>query len=170
MLLVAAQASCIGLTGKLRVGPTVDFDGNAAVQADVAVGFGYATSTQSGVTGSLGVGTGSRNYLELTDTIEYHRLEKDYGWRTGVRADIGLVGDKAVGGWIHGAILLPLKQRSSHGGHEKGFHTSMRSRWSVGLESRFGYLSHEVEEDEYEAAAAFGAAITLEWHSFSTMR
>jgi hypothetical protein len=166
------QLGCFAATAKLRVGPTVDANGTAAVQADLAFGFGLATSTHSGVTGSLGVGTGSRNHLELTDTIEYHHLDRDYGWRTGVRADVGLVGDDTVvGGWIHGAFLLPLKHRRSHSrGHEKGGFldsSTKTSRWSLGIEGRFGYLSHEVEENVTESAAAFGAAATLEWHGFS---
>ena len=173
-LVGASQMACFATTAKVRVGPTVDADGRAAVQADLAFGFGYAISTNSGVTASLGVGTGSRNHVEITDTIEYHQLEKDYGWRTGIRGDVGFVGDKAAGGWIHGAFLLPLKQRRRHSrGHEKGGFLdsgTSTSRWSLGIEGRFGFLSHETEEGATENAAAFGAAATLEWHGFSRTR
>ncbi len=168
--LVAMLCGCFAGTAKLRVGPTVDFDGKAAVQADLAFGFGYAVDGESGVTGSLGVGAGSRNYLELTDTIEYQWLEKSHGFRAGVRADIGLAGDEATGMWAQFAFLYPLKSSHRYGGHEKGFQHENTSRWSLGFETRFGYLSHEVEEDEIEGAAAVGAAITLEWVGFHRMR
>jgi len=167
---LVAQAGCFAATAKLRVGPTVDLDGRAAVQADVAFGFGLATDAKSGVTASLGVGTGSRNHLELTDTIEYHWLEKTHGFRAGVRADIGLLGDQATGMWTHFAFLYPLKSSHSSGGHEKGFHHENNTRWSLGFETRFGYLSHENGEGEIEGAPAVGAAITLEWIGFHRMR
>jgi hypothetical protein len=174
-MLGANQVACFATTAKIRVGPTVDTDGNTAVQADLAFGFGYAISTKSGVTGSLGVGTGSSNHLELTDTIEYHQLEKDYGWRAGIRGDVGLVGDdKISAGWIIGAFLMPLKHRRSHtSGHGKGGFLdsgTSTSRWSLGIEGRFGFLTHEVGEDAYENAGAFGGAATLEWHGFSRTR
>lgn len=162
--------SCIAMTAKVRVGPTVDFEGNATAQADLSVGFGYALSTDAAITGSIGVGPSSDNSIELTDTIEYHQFEEEYGWRAGLRADIGLLGDKSSGIWGHGALLYPIKQSRSFGGSEKGFHHSRRSRWSVGFESRLGMISRELDDGDRQQEGAFGAAATLEWTALSRMR
>jgi len=170
----STQLGCIVGTAKLRVGPTVDTDGNKAIQADVAFGFGYAVSTDSGVTASLGLGTGSRNHFQVTESLEYHRFEDSYGWRSGFHVDAGVVGGYILGGWVHGALLVPIKQdRSRTVGHEKGGFLDSgtgASRWSVGIEGRVGYLAYEDDDDGTETAAGFGAAATLEWHAFSRMQ
>jgi hypothetical protein len=158
-------------TAKVRVGPTVDFEGNATAQADLSFGFGYALSTDAAITGSIGVGPSSDNSVELTDTIEYHRFEDEYGWRAGLRADIGLTGDKTSGIWGHGALLYPIKKSRSFGGSGKGFHHSRKSRWSVGFESRLGLISRDVGGGgDKQQEGAFGAAATLEWTALSRMR
>src|SRR5690242_12361649 len=92
---VLMATGCFALTARLHAGPTVDSDGKVDIQGGVAIGFGYAFSTKSAVTGALGVSSGSRNALDVTDTIEYVVMpdEDTLGRRIGIIAQVPLVGD-----------------------------------------------------------------------------
>ncbi len=171
IVLPAVLSGCFASTAKLRVGPVVDLDGKVAVQSDLSFGFGVALSTKSAVTASLGVGGGSGSYLELTDTVEYHRLEKDHAWRAGFEADIGFFGNTGVTSWAQGALSVPLRDRENYSaGPEKGgFFESgtTRSRWSLGCEGRVGYRSRLTDEQLQARSPALALAATLEWHGLS---
>ena len=160
---------CLAGGARLRVGPVIDSEGHAAIQADLGIGFGYATTDRSGVMVHAHVGGGSRDRLAVGESVEYVRFADDYGWRSGASFDVAPVDDR-FRGWIQSAITYPLRSRHHSGGHEKSFQTSSRSRWSVGIEARGGVVSDSIDEGESHStrnAAAFGLAATLEWSAFS---
>ncbi len=75
---------------------------------------------------------------------------------------------------------MPIKHRTrrNSGSDKGGFLDSSTnaSRWSLGLEARFGYLSYKSDEADLAGKnvttsnVAFGAGATLEWHGFSRFR
>jgi hypothetical protein len=162
-------SGCLALNARLHAGPTVDSDGQVDIQGGVAVGFGYAFSTRSAVTGALGVSSGTRNALDLTDTIEYVRLpdEGTLGGRIGVIAQLPLVGDD-TGSYLQAGATYALRRRSTSGGHEKSFHTHDRTVLALGIRGRFGALTHHDDNAADDVVRfAGGADLTLDWWSLS---
>jgi hypothetical protein len=168
-------SGCIAATARLHAGPTVSSDGEVDVQAGIAFGFGYAVSDESAVTGALGVSTGTRNSLDLTDTIEYVSMPEDaLGKRGGITAQVPLLGEH-VGMYVHTGVMYPLRYRSRSGGHEKMFSTSTTTVLAVGARARAGLMGRTEEVDgmarrDGDLMFAAGGDITLDWWMFSRVR
>src|SRR5688572_18008863 len=121
MFLGLVLPACIGAQGRVHVGPTMDAKGEVGVHAGLTLGFGYATSDRGGMMIGGGIVTGSQTHVGITSVIEGVRLaeeEGELGYRAGVHGETGLVGERSFIG-ASGAVLYPLRERWSSGGHEK---------------------------------------------------
>jgi hypothetical protein len=164
--------ACIGAQGRVHVGPTVDSSGEVGVHAGATFGFGYATSDRGGVLIGAGEVSGSETHVGIASVIEGAKLGEDHGdlgYRAGVRADMGLVGERSFLA-ATGAVLYPLRERSSSGGHEKSFQEETRTALAVGFEGQVGAVMLDVgDQEDAELRLGAGAALTLEWLMFSRM-
>ncbi len=173
LLLVLLLPGCIAAHGRAHVGPSVDSEGRLGFYGGVMFGGGYATSPDSGWIGSVGAATGRDSRLQLSGAIEHARLPRegqDFGWRAGVGHHVPVIGEGGLFG-VQGALLHPLRIRTSSGGHEKSFHTTSHSAWLVGLETMAGAAYRTFGGDDPRTDLRFGArmAFTVEWLGLSTV-
>ncbi len=165
--------ACIGAQGRVHVGPTVDSSGEVGVHAGATFGFGYATSDRGGVLIGGGVVTGNQTKFGVSSVIEGVKLGEehgDLGYRAGIRGDVGIVGGRSFLA-ATGAVLYPVRERSSSGGHEKSFQEETRTALAVGLEGQVGTVMMDIDDPDRdgELRLGAGAALTLEWLMFSRM-
>jgi hypothetical protein len=172
LILLLVLPACIGAQGRVHVGPTVDSSGEVGVHAGATFGFGYATSDRGGVLIGGGAVSGNETKLGIVSVIEGAKLGDDHGdlgYRAGIRSELGLVGERSFVG-ATGAVLYPLRERSSSGGHEKSFQEETRTALAVGFEGQVGAVMIDVDgQDDAELRLGAGAALTLEWLMFSRM-
>jgi hypothetical protein len=171
LLLLPSASACVGAQARLHVGPTVDTSGEVGVHGGLTAGFGYATSDRGGLLIGSGVVSGSDTHVGVVSIVEGAHLGEErgeLGYRGGFRGEAGLVGDRSFLG-ASGAVLYPLRQRSSSGGHEKSFQSSTHTLLAVGFEAQAGAVLIDLDEDssEHETRFGAGAALTLEWLMFS---
>jgi hypothetical protein len=169
-----AATGCISATARVHAGPTVTSEGEVDVQGGISLGFGYSLTDHSAVNLSVRGSSGSRNAVELGESIEYVAVpDEDAGYRGGLTFGVPLVGDDGVV-FATAGMLVPLSHTEKSGGHEKSFQTSTTKVLAIGLSGRAGLMIPFEPADERDpnenTRAAFGADVSLEWHVFSRMR
>lgn len=164
--LLLVSSGCIAASVKGRVGMVVDRE---LVGAQVAVSGAIGVAgKRSAVIESVGFATGTAPKAGLDIGLDYVRFPTDrsalpLGWRAGVGGVPLAYGSPALFGARVAGLYL-LRDRTSHGGHEKSFSTSHRSLRAIGVEALAGASQHDMfTETPY---TRFGGSVSITYEAY----